>query len=181
MSNPNLTQARVKELFDYREDGKLIWKKQIGSRAMVGTVAGYLGKNGYRQLRLAKKLYRGHRIVWLWHYGYLPENGVDHINRERDDNRIENLREVSMSCNIRNTGNFSHNTSGVKGVRLYRSGEKWIAQVKVSGKSIHLGTHLDFFEAVCHRLAGEQALGWPGCDSSSPAYQYVQAHIGNAA
>lgn len=171
----NLTQERVKALFDYREDGLLIRRVRTARRTQEGDIAGCVDSLGYREICIDSVKYRLHRIVWLWHHGYLPEHGLDHINRNRADSRIENLREATQSCNMRNTGNPSNSTSGIKGVS--RCKQKWRAHIKVGGRTISLGWHHDFPEAVCHRLAAEQAEGWPDCDSSSPAFQYVEKHI----
>ena len=171
-----LTQARVRELFDYRDDGKLIWKIKVKA-VCVGDIAGGDNNNSYTQIGIDGKPYLSHRVIWLWHHGYIPEHELDHINRKPWDNRIENLREVTHSCNLRNSGNRKDTTSGVKGVYWHAKGKKWQAQIKVAGMAIGLGLHKDFIEAVCHRLAGEQALNWAGCDSSSPAYQYVREQL----
>jgi hypothetical protein len=171
-----LTQERVRELFDYREDGALVWKVAQRGGVKAGSMAGGL-THGYAGVRIAGRHYYIHRVVWLWHCGYMPEGIVDHINRDPLDNRVENLREVSHSCNHRNTTNNRANTSGVKGV--YRTGtdQMWRAQIKVAGRILYLGRHTDFLEAVCHRLAAEQAEGWAGCDDCSPAFKYVRQHI----
>lgn len=114
-----------------------------------------------------------HRIVWLYHHGYLPENGLDHINRNVTDNRISNLREIAQSCNVKNAKQRSDNRSGVRGVSWMRRDSLWVSQIKGPGKSLYLGRYEDFDEAVCSRLAAEQCLGWENCDSQSPAAQYV--------
>ena len=172
-----LTQSQVKELFLYRDDGVLVRKKTISSKAQIGHVAGGKNLNGYIVISIKCKIYCAHRLIWLWHYGYVPENDIDHINRDRSDNRIENLREVSRSCNTRNTGNYITNKSGVKGVHWYKPQGKWAAQIGLNGKIVNIGYYTDFLDAVCARLAAEQAIGWAGCDDCSPAFQYVKANI----
>jgi hypothetical protein len=172
-----LNQEEIRYFFHYREDGCLLWKERRGRRGRVGDIAGYVETNGYLRIRLYGKTFQAHRLVWLYHHGYLPENQVDHIDRNKLNNRIENLREVSKSCNMRNTGNRTDNSSGVKGVRWHRREEKWEARVKAPEKTINLGSSEDLLEAACLRLAAEQALGWSGCDASSPAFQYVKKFI----
>lgn len=173
-----LTQEKVRELFDYR-DGMLIWKSK-GKRVVVGNVAGGVSGNmGYHMVSVGGKKFCAHRVIWLWHHGYMPENDVDHINRDKTDNRIENLREVSRSCNMRNTDNLSNCTSGVKGVSFDNPSGFWMAQITVRGRSVYLGRYPDFTEAVCHRLAAEQAENWAGCDNCSPAFLYVKNTINN--
>jgi len=121
--------------------------------------------------------YQAHRLAWLYVYGYLPENDIDHIDRIKGNNRIENLREVSKVCNLRNTGNIRSNTSGVKGVSFINKKHKWQAQIMINRTSFHLGYFTSFTEAVCHRLAAEQCVDWEGCDSSSPSFVFIQKHI----
>lgn len=172
-----ITQEKVKELFEYKDDGSLVRRIRTSSGTPSGTVVGTVNTDGYLRVCIDGRLYSCHRIIWLYHYGYFPENNIDHINRIRDDNRIENLREVSISCNSRNTGNRTTNTSGVKGVAWSKFGGKWQAEISFAGRKLYLGRCSDFGEAVCLRLAAEQALDWAGCDDSSPAFQYVQKNI----
>lgn len=172
-----LTQERVRELFNCR-DGKLIRRVRAGQNGCIGREAGYLRRDGYLQIAIDRRVYLAHRLVWLWHKGYLPEHGVDHIDRNSTNNRIENLREVSQSCNMRNTPNRATNTSGVKGVSCagHQTG-KWRVGILVRGRRVYLGLHTCFLEAVCHRLAAEQAENWEGCDSCSPAFRYVKEYL----
>jgi len=173
-----LTCKRTRELFDYRDDGNLIRKVYRCSQAKIGEVAGTYKKNKYSQVMIDGKHYKTHRVIWLWHHGYMPECELDHINKVKSDNRIENLREVSKQCNARNCGNPDNNTSGVKGIHTHESwGDVWRAYIVVNKKMCHLGSHKDFDEAVLHRLAAEQCLDWEGCDSSSPAYRYAKDNI----
>lgn len=133
-----LTQDRVRELFDYRSDGVLIWKTRISRRVKVGTEAGFFDKYGYLSIKIAGKTYKTHRIVWMWHHGYFPEQDIDHTNRKPADNRIENLREVAHVCNSRNTRTYTTNTSGVKGVCWEKQRKKWAASIVVDSRTIHL-------------------------------------------
>ena len=166
----------VRELFDYRSDGCLIWKVSKARRIAIGDIAGSVNTCGYHQVTIDKKTYKAHRLIWLWHHGYMPEGDLDHINRIKSDDRIENLREASKQCNARNSKNRINNTSGVKGVSPHkcRSGMwKWKAGITVMYKSWYLGVYSSFDEAVLARLNAEQFLGWESCDSYSPAHQYA--------
>ena len=165
-----ITYESARELFDYRNDGYLVWKVCKANNIKIGDIAGSINSRGYRQIGIDRGVYMTHRLIWLWHHGYMPEGGLDHINRDISDNRIKNLREVSKQCNMRNTGNYKNNSSGVKGIIGYGI---YQARVKVNGKFRFLGNFKDFDEAVLHRLAAEQCLNWDGCDSSSPAYQHA--------
>jgi len=169
-----ITYERVRELFDYRSDGMLIWRVARNNNVRIGDVAGSIcATHGYCMIGIDGTVYRAHRLIWLWHYGYMPESELDHINRIRYNNRIENLREASRSCNLRNTGNQKNNKSGVKGVCKPKDRSKWLTQITASGKQYNLGRFDDFDEAVLHRLAAEQCLDWSSCDSSSPAYKHA--------
>ncbi len=133
-----LTQDRVRELFDYREDGALIWRVYRSSNARPGDVAGYMKSHGYLYVSINEKRFIVHRVVFLWHHGYLPPD-VDHINGVRSDNRIENLREASRSQNLHNSKKSSRNTSGYKGVSWCDRRQKWRANICTNYKQRSLG------------------------------------------
>ena len=172
-----LTQKRAKELLDYDpETGLLTWKvNKRGRGAKVGGKAGSNCINGYLYVGIDSKRLLIHRVVWLWYYGYFPENDIDHINRVRSDNRICNLREVSRSCNNHNSCVPTSNTSGIKGVGAYKGGFR--AYTEISGSFKLLRSTKDFTEAVAHRLAAEQCLGYSSCDTQSSAYLYMQKYL----
>lgn len=96
-----LTPERLRSIIRYHPDtGHLYW---IGT----GERAGAIQDKGYRTIEVDGKAYYAHRIAWFHHYGKWPEEDLDHINRSRDDNRIENLRDVSRSENNRNRKSWS--------------------------------------------------------------------------
>jgi hypothetical protein len=171
-----LTQERVRELFYYREDGCLVWKARKGTAA-AGDIAGCRKPRGYVHIKVDGSFYLAHRLIWMWHQGYFPEHDIDHIDRNPLNNQIRNLREASRTCNMRNTTNRSTNSSGVKGVHWFKRDKKWHAQIMANGLGYSLGDFVCFTEAVAHRLAAEQALDWEGCNSSSPAYQYMREFL----
>ena len=171
-----LTQKRVRELLDYDlETGLLTWKVNKQRRVKVGDVIKSVNGAGYVQLAIGSKTYLAHRVIWLWRYGYFPENQVDHINRVKADNRLCNLREVSRSCNLQNSCVSTRNTSGVKGVRSCN--HSYRAFITIENRWIHIKGTKDFTEAVAHRLAAEQCLGYSSCDTQSPAYLYMQKYV----
>lgn len=171
-----LTQKRVRELFDYDpETGLLTWKVNRRGSAKAGDAIKTVNGAGYVQLAIDSRPYLAHRVIWLWNYGYLPENQVDHINRIKVDNRVCNLREVSPSCNIHNSCVSTRNRTGVKGVRVDKHGCH--ASIMIGGRQIHIKTVHDFTEAVAHRLVAEQCLGYSSCDNQSSAFVYMQNYI----
>lgn len=141
-NNMELTQELVREWFEYREDGKLIHKKAHGN-VKVGTEAGTAHNHRYRRVGVLGKLYLSHRVIFLYHHGYLPKR-LDHINGVRTDNRIENLRECTQSQNIANAKGRA--VSGYKGV--HKSRGKWKAQIMVNYKCIYLGNYSDLETAA---------------------------------
>ena len=126
-----ITQTLVQELFDYR-DGKLYWKFSVARNVKPGAFAGTVKVDGYGSLKIKGKQYLTHRIIFLYHHGYIPEF-LDHINTDKLDNRIENLREATKAQNNRNCGKRKDNTSGIKGVHWETATKKWIAKVSVGG------------------------------------------------
>ena len=106
MADQIISQEYLREIFDYK-DGQLIWKLPR-SKIQVGQKTGHLNFHGYLNTKLDGKNYRTHRLIFMWHYGYLPKQ-IDHINGIKDDNRIENLREVSDSENSYNQNLKSNN------------------------------------------------------------------------
>ena len=138
-----ITQEQLKELLDYNQDtGAFTWKANRGIRVKSGDKAGSLQKTGYIHLKLNSVAYLAHRIAWLYHYGYIPKY-IDHINRDRTDNRIENLRECSLSQNQWNRTKNKNNTSGTKGVSWNKKMNKWLVQFKVNNKNKYFGYFKD--------------------------------------
>ena len=170
-----ITYDRLKEVLNYDSNtGLFRWKVSMAKRIKVGDVAGCININGYIYIRIDGKLYLAHRLAWFYVYGYMPENFIDHINRNVSSNKISNLREVSKECCLRNTENRKNNTSGVKGVTWDKKSNKWLSLIYVDKKNKNLGKYEDFDDAVCARLAAEQCSDWSGCYSNSPAYRYVK-------
>lgn len=169
-----MTQEEAREYFDYNaETGELTWRVSLSSNAPIGAKAGCLNNRGYLTVQVNKKSYKVHRVIWLWVHGYFPEHQVDHINRDRADNRLENLREATQSCNLRNAKQKSNNISGVTGVSWYKWSRKWTAKISVNHRNHHLGYFQDFTDAVRARHQAEVEHNWPGCNNSTDAYQYL--------
>lgn len=152
--------------------GVFTWNVNHG-RSKIGGVAGSIDNStGYIRIRLNKKLYYAHRLAWLYMEGYIPEHCVDHINRDRIDNRWDNLRHVTQSCNNRNVGLSKNNTSGITGV--YHTGKSYAAFISEDGNPKHLGTFSTKNEAVIARYKAEMALNYNSCRVKTPAQKYVE-------
>lgn len=151
-----ISRKEILESLDYSpETGRFVWRKNTG-RAVAGDQAGCRKGDGYIVIRFKGKLYRAHRLAWFLVNGDWPE-AVDHINHNKADNRIKNLRRASKKINGRNLGLQANNKSGICGVHFNNG---WIAQIKHNGQNNHLKYTQDFFEACCARKAAEARLGF---------------------
>ncbi len=140
-----LTQALAREAFEYL-DGLLYWRIKPSRDTVIGDVCGSERKDGYRILRFKKKPYLAHRVIFLWHRGYMPRF-VDHIDRDPRNNRIENLREATHRQNHSNRAKQSNNTSGYKGVSWIARDRKYQAKIKIGDRHVNLGYFDDPSEA----------------------------------
>ena len=170
-----LTQERLKEVLDYdQHTGTFTWKVAQRRKNKKGTV-GSDHNVGYLQIRVDYKGYLSHRLAWLYCYGYFPHE-IDHVNGNKKDNRIENLREVSHTCNLRNCKLSKNNKTGVTGVRIVRNYKKikYRTEITLHGTVMLIGEFYDFDEAVAHRLAVEQCLDWYRCGSETSAHTHIK-------
>lgn len=150
-----LTQSDLKELLHYcPETGEFTWLVSTGPRAQAGSVAGTLS-HGYQQIQIQGTLYRAHRLAWLYTHGEFPPEGLDHKNRVKTDNRICNLRPATDAENQQNLSMRSDNTSGHVGVSWNNPRQKWLAQIRINCKKIHLGRFTNIEDAIAARKAAE--------------------------
>ena len=134
--------ATLKSRLQYLEDtGEFRWIS-APNHYTVGNAAGSLDGQGYRRISIDGRLYKAHRLAWAFVYGEMPISEIDHINGNRDDNRISNLRLANRFINTQNVSTRKDSTSGYMGVSFYRPTGKWKAQIKCAGKTTHLGYHL---------------------------------------
>lgn len=142
------------------ENGKLYYKKprKGGCRGLSDEPAGTKTVNGYIVVSLNCRQYYAHRIVWCLHYNTWPVEQIDHINGVRHDNRIDNLREVTIRENL--TFLKKTNSSGVTGVSWAKKVCKWRAEIKISGKNIVLGYFYDKNLAIAIRKKAETIRGY---------------------
>lgn len=159
----SLTAERVRELLNYNsETGVFTWRATRNTHR-IGSVAGTQNGCGYRQITICGKIYLAHRLAWLHVHGVWP-NTVDHIDRDRGNNRISNLRDVTPRINQQNRNRGKNNKSGATGVRRrapdhrYRK-LRWEAFIWAD-KYNYLGTFSRKKDAVSARQKAEQALNW---------------------
>lgn len=142
-----LTKEQLHELFDYR-DGELYWKVRTSNRITIGDKAGCICPDGYKNARVNGVLYGVHRLIFLMHNGWMPVE-IDHLDLNKANNAIENLRALTRSQNNYNVGIKSNNTSGIKGVSWLKSRNKWLVQVThTKGKFVVYIKDLDLAELV---------------------------------
>ncbi len=155
-----ITQTELRNVFNYNENtGIFTWAKKTSKTVTVGKIAGTLSK-GYIKIRYNGKRYEAHRLAWLYVYGEMPSDDIDHINRDRADNSIVNLRITTKAENNKNKGLDSRNTSGTTGVYWFTARNRWVARIGVDGKFIHLGIFAEYSEAVNARKNAEVLYGF---------------------
>lgn len=140
MKRNSIDVSYLRQVFAYSADtGSLIWRVSKSPTAIVGSIAGTLGASGYRIVCVDGQFFRCHRIAFAMHHGHWPKAEIDHINRNRDDNRACNLRDCSRRENSLNRGLHANNRSGFRGVSFDSKRSMWIASLKCNGKNIFLG------------------------------------------
>ena len=167
-----MNQTLLKQLVHYcKETGSMTWKRRDVSffksqRSCDSWNTKYAGKEiitvdgkGYLCGMFFEKRYLLHRMAWLYEYGVFPKI-IDHIDGNRKNNALHNLREVTSQQNHMNQRRSSKNTSGVTGVYFNKRKNIWCAQMKFNGKTYHLGSSKFFDEAVKMRKNEEWRLGF---------------------
>ena len=171
----DITPELLRQLFRYdAETGHLIWlprppemfegkeKNNCGSwnAKNAGKIAGTIDAKGYRRTRVNGVSILMHRIVWAIIHGRWPEQCIDHIDHNKLNNRIENLRDCSSLQNFRNQRLSKHNTSGVSGVSWSKANQKWHVRIGNGGSRKYLGHYPSFDEAVAVKRKAERELGY---------------------
>lgn len=133
----NITQELIKSLFNYH-DGKLFWKQnRANNKVKSGDRADILHKkSGYFRTCIDSIRYKSHNIIFLYHHGHIPEI-VDHIDCDRTNNKIENLRAANKKQNNDNNRIRKDNSSGIKGISIYKDKNCIHAQLQHNGKKYH--------------------------------------------
>ena len=157
-----ITASRLRELLNYDpETGIFTRLTKWGSKG-IGDIPGTKSPQGYWYIGLDNRPYPAHRLAWLYMNGEWPQGDIDHINRNRLDNRIVNLRHTTRSTNLHNSS--ARGSSGVKGVSLIspsrqrKSKKLWQARIQVNNQEYDLGSYYTLEEAAAARKFAEQLL-----------------------
>jgi|SRR5215471_19524433 len=136
----DISRKTLQELLDYDPDtGAFRWKVSV-SNVKAGTMAGVKRNGEYETIGINSTYYQAHRLAWLHFYGEWPDGIIDHINRDKSDNRISNLRIVTRAENMANSKLNKRNISGINGVTFNKaSAYRWKVQVTTNGKQHYLG------------------------------------------
>ncbi len=132
--------------------------KRIGRTSYMGHHrVGHVDRSGYRKISVNNKVYLAHRLAWALYHGEFSNNQIDHINGDKDDNRISNLRCVPFDENMKNRPMQKRNKTGVVGVRERIVGNQkyFYVQIGVNGKEKYLGVFKNIFDAACARRSAE--------------------------
>lgn len=106
-------------------------------------VAGIKDERGYVKIYMLRKQYRAHRVAWLLHYGEWPSVSIDHIDTDKSNNAMDNLRLATQMQNSCNKNVQANNTSGFKGVYFNARDGRYQARIRHDGKTYSLGYFKD--------------------------------------
>lgn len=152
-----ITHSRLMEVAEYNpETGIFHRTATLSSRAKKGEALGSPHSAGYLECRIDGVRYYLHRLAWFYIHGAWPTGEIDHINRDKLDNRIANLRDATHQVNNINKGLMANNTSGHSGVYYQKRSKSFRAQIMINRKMISLGGFKTKEEAVKARLSAEE-------------------------
>lgn len=162
MANRQLPSPEaLRQLLRYQpETGKLFWKERPVSMFTDGRYKAAhnaawwnrnfsgkeaftaLSNHGYRHGLISRRSFKAHRVIWALVHGYWPDGQIDHVNGDRADNRIANLREASGAENMQNRGLQVSNTSGFKGIAWSAKQGRWVVRISKDGRRTYIGSYV---------------------------------------
>lgn len=158
-----ISHDRLLEILDYNRDtGDFTWKEKVARKTVVGARAGSDKPNagGYLRMRICGELYYTHRLAWFYHHGEWPEHQIDHIDQNKTNNKLDNLRSVTHQENNKNVPLRANNTSGMCGIIWLKRRKKWGARIGIDGVHINLGEFDTFDQAAAARHGAEIIAGF---------------------
>ena len=159
MSKEIITQDYLNHHFSYDPESGSFTYKIPTRRRKVGATVGKPDKDGYLTASIGCNRIIIHRAIWMMIYGEWP-NVVDHINGDKTDNRLLNIRNVTNNENLKNSRLSKRNKSGVTGVIWHKRFNKWHVGIGVNSKLKHIGYYHSYFDAVCARKSAEIRYGY---------------------
>jgi len=146
-----LTQEELRSIFEYNPFTGVARWKEGRSNMVQGSLAGCLHGSGYKVVTINSKSQKLHRVIWIMLFGDIPDGFyIDHINGNKIDNRLENLRLATNSQNQQNRPAPKNSTSGYRGVTWHKQVNKWMARICIKGERKTIGffdTAEDAYEA----------------------------------
>ena len=175
MRKSDVTQESLRNLLEYSSiTGRFTWKVKASTRETIGSNAGS-DRNGYRRIVINKSCYMAHRLAWLYVHGEWPNGEIDHVNRIRNDNRIDNLRIATRSQNQSNIGVLSNNKCGFRGVSWHKASKAWRATIRLDDKEEHLGIFpAPELAAIARNARAKELFGEFAISSFSGSQRRVQ-------
>lgn len=157
-----LTQQTLKEYLHYNPNTGIFVriKDPYRNPNAIGNIAGGLTNNGYIDIRIKGKKYPAHHLAWMYMYGDFSQKHTDHINHDKTDNRISNLREVSILENTQNRSKRKDNKSGFTGIIWKAERNKWFTYITVNKKKLYLGIFTELENAIAVRKQAEIDYGF---------------------
>ena len=129
---------RIKELFEYNQETGIVIRKTKRAQFSAGSIVGTDHISGYLAARVDGNIYLLHRLIWCIAYGKWPDYYIDHIDGNKQNNILVNLREANHSENTQNAKTRKDNTTGIKGIHIKENGN-YVARVQYNNKRIYLG------------------------------------------
>lgn len=156
MATDLITQERLQSLLTYDPDTGKFTSRVRRKMHRVGDKVGTVSAGGYLRCMLDRRTYAMHNLAWLHEHGFWPSGQLDHINHDRTDNRIANLRDVSCQENHHNRARKTRSASGYLGVTWHKRDQRWQAHIEVNGKAKYLGQYRELNAALAARRAAER-------------------------
>ena len=157
-----ISHKYLTSLFSYNpEDGLFTRiKARQGTNGAIGCVAGTVNPHGYVMINILGSLYAAHRLAWYYETGEYPAFHLDHVDQDKTNNRISNIRKASYAVNARNMPMRSDNKSGQVGVSWDSSRSKWYVRISVDGKNKFIGYRGELVDAIELRKKAEKECGY---------------------
>lgn len=151
--------ATIASQLEYNPENGLFRWRASGRGRISGWFRGS-PSHGYLAIHVCGRKYGSHQLAWAIVHGAFAPHDVDHVNHNKTDNRIDNLRAATRKINRRNSARSINNTSGFTGVHWAKREKRWIAQIRVDAKKIHVGCFTELEDAVNARRQANVKYGF---------------------